>query len=392
MIICMLGRQPRLGLAELESLFGSDKLQPLGTEAALLTIDPSQIDQAKLGGTIKIARLLTTLTTTNWRTITDKLVDFVPQHVTSLPEGKLTLGISAHNIQTKPQYVGQTALQLKKIIRSSGRPVRIVPNTELSLNSAQVWHNRLTSEHGLELIALADKGKTYIAQTITVQDVDSYSLRDFSRPKRDAFVGMLPPKLAQIMLNLAHPAPNATVLDPFCGTGVVLMEAALQGYTVEGSDISQKMIDYTQANLDWLGATYHMQPKIAALTVADATNHTWGEDLESVVCETYLGQPYNTLPRPEILKKNIDTCNLIISKFLQNLAPQLGPNAQICIGVPAWRSQNRFLHLPLIDDLEKIGYNRVSFSCASMNDLLYHRPDQIVARELLVLTPKNRKK
>jgi hypothetical protein len=36
-----------------------------------------------------------------------------------------------------------------------------------------------------------------------VQDIDAYAERDFERPMRDAFVGMLPPKLAQIMLNLA---------------------------------------------------------------------------------------------------------------------------------------------------------------------------------------------
>jgi hypothetical protein len=40
----------------------------------------------------------------------------------------------------------------------------------------------------------------------------------------------------------------------------------------------------------------------------------------------------------------------------------------------------------VLDDLAKIGYNRIDFTCASLEELLYHREDQIVGRELLVLT------
>ena len=84
-----------------------------------------------------------------------------------------------------------------------------------------------------------------------MQDIESYTKRDRERPKRDAKVGMLPPKLAQIIINLAagqlpeeklqnicdiplgEPIPRRllgqTVLDPFCGTGVILQEASADG-------------------------------------------------------------------------------------------------------------------------------------------------------------------
>lgn len=71
-------------------------------------------------------------------------------------------------------------------------------------------------------------------------------MRDYGRPARDARVGMLPPKLAQIMLNLSvKDEKSGTVLDPFCGTGVLLQEAALAGFDFIGSDIEPRMVEMT---------------------------------------------------------------------------------------------------------------------------------------------------
>ncbi len=81
-------------------------------------------------------------------------------------------------------------------------------------------------------------------------------------------------------------------------------------------------------------------------------------------------------------------CNDIAQGFLQNLRRQVTPGTRCCIAAPAWFDGKTFLHLPVIDDLEKIGYNRISFKHVGKSSLIYHRSDQIVARELLVLTVK----
>src|SRR6185503_10002944 len=99
-----------------------------------------------------------------------------------------------------------------------------------------------------------------LAQTLFVQDIEAYGARDQARPARDARVGMLPPKLAQIMLNLsagplrasAEELARLRVLDPFCGTGVILQEALLMGYSVLGTDIDERMVDYSRRNIKWL--------------------------------------------------------------------------------------------------------------------------------------------
>lgn len=385
MLLAILGRQPEFGLAELESLLGSQNVQPIGAYGALLKVEA--IDHRRLGGTIKLAKPLIPLPMTSWQQLANYTIDQLPKHLGLLPKGKLKLGLSAYGVRTSNQQLLRTGLELKKVGRAAGRSIRVVPNTAMSLNSAQVLHNHLTGDLGMELCFIGDGRSTWLAQTISVQDVDDYSRRDYGRPKRDAFVGMLPPKLAQIMVNVAcGQAKNITVLDPFCGTGVVLQEALLMGHRTYGSDAAEKMIDYTKINIDWLTSTYNLKGDHFWFEIADATAHTWRmAPFTNVVCETYLGQPLSGLPSEEKLQEIMGTCNKISSAFLKNLRPQVKKGSRHCIAVPAWQTKKGLRQLKMLDDLEKFGYNRVRFQHVRNNELVYHRDDQIVARELIVI-------
>ena len=75
-------------------------------------------------------------------------------------------------------------------------------------------------------------------------------------------------------------------------------------------------------------------------------------------------------------------------KFLINLHPQINTGTKLCLAIPAWRYDNSFLRLPILDQLEKIGYNPMSFKNLNPSDLIYFRPNQIVARQMLLLTRK----
>lgn len=384
MILAILGRQPQIGLAELESLYGALTLTPVGSTAALVDAD---LSLPRLGGTVKLAKPIAELPTTDWKKLSHYIAGDVVERLNQLPEGKLKLGLSLYGISASAQQVFRCGLELKKVCRTQARSMRFVAGTRPALNSAQVLHNQLTGPLGIELCLVKNGSKTWLAQTIAVQDVDDYARRDFGRPKRDAFVGMLPPKLAQIMLNLTKSSDSAQILDPFCGTGVLLQEAALRGNSVYGTDVSEKMVRYTRDNLHWLQDTYNIRFE-KFFEVADATNHTWRQPLEHVICETYLGQPLSGLPSPLKLGEIMSTCNIIIEKFLKNIQGQLPVGSRHCLAVPAWRTGKTFKHLPLLDHLEKLGYNRIRFKHVRPEDLIYHREDQIVARELLVITVK----
>lgn len=407
--LLILGRQPELGLAELESLYGADKVRPAGDKVAVVDVDPCLLAFDRLGGSVKFCKILTTLGTTKWSEIEKFLTQVSPGQSQQMPEGKMRLGLSVIGLDIGLKQLEASGLTLKKVIKKTGRNVRLVPNKSPELNTAQILHNQLTGPTGWDLIFIRDEQKTIIAQTVKVQDIEAYTKRDRERPMRDAKVGMLPPKLAQIIINLAagrlpedklqnicdipegQPVPrrilDKTVLDPFCGTGVILQEALLDGYDAYGTDLEQRMIDYSERNIEWLNAAYELGAK-PRLEAGDATNHQWSQP-DLIASETYLGRPFTSMPSPEILEQTVSDCNLIIKKFLRNIHDQLEPGTRLCLAVPAWQTTSgQFKKLPLIDQISDLGYNRVSFEHAGDDRLTYYRPDQIVARQLIVITRK----
>lgn len=385
--IIILGRQPALGLAELESLYGANTLQPVGNTAVLLDVPVNEINFPRLGGSIKLAKVLTALQTTDWAKLIDYIVKTIPEHLHYLPEGKLKFGLSVFGLPVQVDQINRSALSIKKVIKAAGRSVRVVPNSELSLNSAAVRHNQLTGELGMELLLIRDGHKTILAQTVDEQDIDGYAARDQERPKRDARVGMLPPKLAQIIVNLANPPQGSTVLDPFCGTGVVLQEAALMGYGVIGTDLEQRMVDYAHENVaQWLPKTFNVSPTVV-VQQGDAINTTWNDihTFEAIAGETYLGRPFSTTPDESVLSEVMQDVDTIHKKFLRNVAMQTKTGFRMCIAIPAWKTTHGFKHLKMLETLTDLGYNRIKFEFAAAEDLIYHREGQIVGRELVVL-------
>jgi tRNA G10 N-methylase Trm11 len=397
--VCVLGRQPALGLAELESLYTPTTVSLISNQIAGLTLPTSQVDFKRLGGSTRLAQVVAEVPSKLWKDVEKQLAKSIATLAADMPEGKLRIGLSTFGIPVTPAKLNASGLTLKKILRAkTNRSVRLVPNPELELNTAQVLHNQLTGPTGVEMLVIATShGTTLLAHTTAVQDIDSYTIRDRGRPMRDARVGMLPPKLAQIIINLttqdASPSQDAIILDPFCGTGVVLQEAALMGFGVYGTDLEPRMIQYTEKNLKWLltlrdnpitstdeGADYYK------IEVGDATNHIWKPTPTFIAGETYLGRPFTEQPSSEMIALTISEVNLILKRFLQNLSPQIPSGTRLCLAVPAWQTRpHEFKHLPLVDQIEDLGYNRTRFEHVRDAELLYYREDQFTARELLVL-------
>lgn len=78
-----------------------------------------------------------------------------------------------------------------------------------------------------------------------------------SKPHKRPFFypGSMSPKLARCMVNLSRVKEGQLLLDPFCGTGGILIEAGLIGCKVVGSDIYWKMKNGTAINLEHYGIT-----------------------------------------------------------------------------------------------------------------------------------------
>jgi tRNA (guanine10-N2)-dimethyltransferase len=383
MYIAILGRQPALGTAELEQVFGASSVDLFSGISATIQTDTLEIQ--RLGGTQKAGHVVAE-TSGDWRKASQAIISQYSSKWSN-HEGKITLGISAYGFDVSAREVQKTGIVLKQRLKQSSTSLRLIPNSEPALNTATSHHNKLgLSDNKIELLVVrGKKGRVIIAESTGAQNITAYTKRDQERPKRDAFVGMLPPKLAQMMINLAHLPGSGRILDPFCGTGVILQEAAFLGYSVYGTDLSDKMIEFSKVNLEWLARTHHT-PVDSTLTQGDAMTTLWQQPIDAVVGEAYLGQPFSAPPSNSKLAEVRRNCDHIISSFLRNLSPQIKPGTPLCVAIPAWKDINgTFTHLPLIHKLSELGYAPVVFKNVSPSDLLYYREDQVVARELLVL-------
>ena len=202
--IFLLGREPDLSLAELSSLFSSVKKQGIfafiETEQDILPLI------ASLGGTIKAGKIL----------------------AESVPKGDLEKVCVASILPTlQPEKKTRVAIdsfvtglnnlvfKVKDTLKAQKHSIRVVQHDNGRVKTATTLHEKLI-ERGCELMILTgDTGYT-VAQTIWVQDIDAYTRRDINR-ERSMSVGMMPPKLAQIMINLATKGDRELqVWDAFC--------------------------------------------------------------------------------------------------------------------------------------------------------------------------------
>jgi len=371
--IAILGRQPELGLVELECVLGGERLEPFGRQAALMS---EAVHADRLGGVLKVAEVLYRGSATPLRNL--------PVKAAELPmrgEGKTPFAISAYGTGDTPKMLMAAGLELKKVLRERGHgSVRLVtPGKGLAVSAAELHHNRVI-EDGFELLVVANGGEMVVARTLGVQDIDWYSKRDYDRPARSAKVGMLPPKLAQVLVNTVQ-APM--VYDPFCGTGVVLQEALLMDRAAQGSDLAEEMVAATQTNLEWLQRQVTQTLPKWQVVRADAREAALPPGCAGGG-EGYLGPNLTHSPSPSELAGIRPGLLALYADVLTSWTGQLPSGGEVSLCVPAWRIGKDWHYLGLIDVLPRLGYTLKSFRGVSA-PLLYARADQVVGRQLLLL-------
>ena len=326
----------------------------------------------------------------------------------ALPAEKICLGISCVNVPR--DFGSRLARDLKKIVKGMGGRLKFIePRKGARLNSAQVIFNDLLSEPHAEL-TIINNGKThYAVKTVLVQDIQSYELRDTARPARNARVGMLPPKLAQIMVNISashysahgHDARNPlTVFDPFCGTGTILQEAWLMGYQAIGTDESKEMINATSHNVVWIKDKFSpdmdLYPRYSLHDVRMPFSTEMSGSIDVIATEPHLGKPLTSpLPQRE-MNKEIEMLGKLYLAAFENLKTVLKPGGSVVFLLPAWRSERRsdaFYLLPpaLLDAISALGYIKGyvlpdaldgAWKRDDRSSMIYARPDALVGREL----------
>ncbi|MCS7095620.1 MAG: DNA methyltransferase [Candidatus Bathyarchaeota archaeon] len=154
---------------------------------------------------------------------------------------------------------------------------------------------------------------------LKVEDIPAKSFID-RRPKNRPFFhpSAMPPKLARGMVNLARAQIGRLIFDPFCGTGSILIEAALVGCRIIGIDVQRRMVMGCQKNLNYFGI------KPESLILADACKPPIAA-VDCVVTDPPYGRSATTLRR---------TTAQIINDVLNVLRDLIRTGGHICIAAP----------------------------------------------------------
>lgn len=379
-----LGNTPDLSIAELESLTGQKTEFVASHLVSLEQPQPEfKIMTQKIGGVVKFLEKIASIPNASEDVVQAKLLDFLTKQ-----DGKVTFGLSQlPSGSTMPV----TTSSLKQALKEHGVASRFLDHDGSQDLSAAYWQKNPDLH---EFFLVRQEDAYLLLRTIWVQDISDWSKRDRSKPYADRKKGMLPPKVARMMVNLvsaklsdkttAQDTPTTitdsntqpkVLYDPFCGSGTILMEAALQSYHLAGSDLDLNSVVGTKQNLEWLAHEYELEIEATVLQ-HDATQNVPPNipQVDAIVTEPFLGKPK---PSPDKAKDTISGLERLYLGAFKKWRSHLKPGGEVVIIFPAIVTlKHTFTLENLIDKLEKIGY------IASLGPLEYNRAQAIVRRQI----------
>jgi tRNA G10 N-methylase Trm11 len=393
----VLGNNPALSAAEIIAVLGSEEEARI-LAGNILVLENPATDAAKLikrlGGTIKIGVLVAEVNRHNNEEIKQGILSIIDDDLAERGEtNKYCFGLSHYGQSKLPVF--PIGLTIKKTLKEKGISCRLVTSKEKVLSSVVVEQNKLTRD-GLEIVLIEEAGRMHLGYTEAVQDFKSLSYRDFGRPSRDDQSGMIPPKLAQIMLNLSGKiTDSAVILDPFCGSGTMLMEAILMGVTnLIGADLSAKAIADSENNLSWLKENYKLKIancKLLNISATEISKKIPADSVDAIVTEPYLG-PQRGNPDPLKTKTELEK---LYSAALREFKKILQPNGRVVMIFPVraegQRPDYHFMN-PDLDGWQVINplpeNLQEKLRTTRRGTIVYGRPGQKVWREIVILKKK----
>ncbi len=243
---------------------------------------------------------------------------------------RLTLGLSEATKQLLLERGARRAAYY--IYKEPDRRNPSRPNTALWPQTI-AKHNLLHIPNAEILVGITDV-KVYICRTLAVYDSMLQQYRDEARPYITAEISTSP-KVCRTLINLAGAREGDVLLDPFCGTGTLLMEAAIQGIKVIGVDINPDAVQGTKSNLKWIGKELgeYIDFKVARGD-ARQVHDIIGQTVDGVATEPHLGPVYTERPTLEEARATMKDLTALYNESLKSIVKILREDGRIAMTLP----------------------------------------------------------
>lgn len=280
----------------------------------------------------------------------------------------------------------------KNIIKSASLNPRFINQDFKNVTSVQVIKEALVKKWTDFNFIYWNDGKIFFWNTIFVQDIYAYSNRDYGKD-RDMHVWMLPPKLAQMMINLSG---GKNIYDPFVWLWTVLIESIyMWNKKIFGSDLSEKMVETSNENLGKLIEKFDFEKNIFHQNAKYISEVNIFSEFDTIVTEWYLWEimTKNNINFERIQKQREKLSELY--EWFFSWIKKVNFEWTIVISFPFWELNSKYFYFEEIYDiinkycniLEILPEN-FAYLKTKVWSLLYKRDAQLVGREIFVLKIK----
>lgn len=396
--IFILGNNYKLSLIEILNYFYNNKINfynPIFTKEILILDLEKEIDCQTIidnfGGTIKIGIFLLEKNNIEESIFEDIILKNANKNK------RINFGFNNYIFKEPFNFkIKNLGLTIKNYLKNLDYGSRLVMDKNINtLSSVTTEKNNLIKENGFEFLITKLNNKFLIFKILAIQNFENYSERDFGRPNRDSKSGMLPPKLCKMMINFSDftNKENINILDPFCGSGTMIGELLLLNYNnIIASDISEKAINDSKINTNWILEKYNLKNKninIFKEDIKNINNKIEKNSIDLIITEPYLGPSNLNINNIEEIKNNINYLEKLYLETFEKFYNILKKDGEIIIIFPVFKisinNKISFLKLNILKKIEDMNFKKDDFKKLHIeifSEILYSREDQKVLREI----------
>ena len=369
--IFVLGRDPKLSLIELISYFKAHKIDfelKEHSDQAIVFLLPDidfNLLIGRLGGTVKICRVIS-------KGFDNNTINNLQNFFT---ENKIVISIS--DIFANRKLKESFLYKLKQELRQQS--IKFLIKTNLS--PSKLAGSDILKK-GMDIILF----KNYIGITLAVSNPRLFEQRDKERPNND-FLRGTSLRLSKILINLSGAKSGQTILDPFCGFGIIIEEGLFLGFNVIGVDLDSAVCKKTEKNLNYFSSKYHIKNKFRIINndSKKINKIITISDFDSIVSEPYLGpyikKTYTIDQAKQISLKLEDLYNI----FFRGLK-EIVKNQTIVMIFPKFKTKQNKIIGPDINKILSInGFAIPKITNLVSVPLLYYNPNSKIMREIYII-------
>jgi len=253
-----------------------------------------------------------------------ELVGLMTAHL----EDKSNISLSGYEVG-EDDYEDLVRSVLDRIREAGFKKVRLLRPQGNELLSEQVL-----AREALDVIAFPYHGGFGLGPTAWVPDSASMRQRGTRKPALHSDIA-LSPRLARTLVNLADLRPGQTVLDPFCGTGTILIEAYEKSLRCLGLDSRAARVQEARENLRWYaGGMADRGYDIRKGDARELPRLLRGTKVDAIVTEPFLLPRLDARPKTSTAQAMVKDSAEVYNDALASMAESIHLDGRIVVVVP----------------------------------------------------------